>query len=277
RVPAGSRRLLLLHRAERAAPGRAPGHGARARGRHRPRAAPDRCGRAAGADRSRRAARSCARGPRECGGSGPWLRPGPGAHHAVPRALGAGGPVRHLRRGRHRRGAAIRLVARQADRVGRVAARGDRTGPPRSRRAPARRNPDDARTRDRRPAQRGFCNRPLLDRVPRRRRRRAPGPRRLMAGRRAARRTALVLLYQWDVTGQELASLYEGEIDEFSRELAEAVVERHEELDRRITEASDEWTADRLGALERNILRPALLELGRGELPPEGGVAERCT
>ena len=60
-----------------------------------------------------------------------------------------------------------------------------------------------------------------------------------MAGRRAARRTALVLLYQWDVTGQELASLFEGEIDDYSRELAEAVIERHEELDRRVTQASD--------------------------------------
>ena len=80
-----------------------------------------------------------------------------------------------------------------------------------------------------------------------------------MAGRRAARRTALVLLYQWDVTGQELASLFEGEVDPYARSVAEAVVERHQELDRRITEASDEWTADRLGALERNILRMAIL------------------
>jgi transcription antitermination protein NusB len=95
-----------------------------------------------------------------------------------------------------------------------------------------------------------------------------------MAGRRAARRTALVLIYQWDVTGQELASLYEGEVDDFSRELAEAVVEQHEELDRRITEASDEWTADRLGALERNILRLALLELDRGEVPLEVAIDE---
>jgi N utilization substance protein B len=95
-----------------------------------------------------------------------------------------------------------------------------------------------------------------------------------MAGRRAGRRTALVLLYQWDVTGQELASLYEGEVDDFSRELAEAVVEQHEELDRRITEASDEWTADRLGALERNILRLALLELDRGEVPLEVAIDE---
>ena len=29
-----------------------------------------------------------------------------------------------------------------------------------------------------------------------------------MAGRRAARRTALFVLYQWDVTGAPLASLY---------------------------------------------------------------------
>ncbi len=95
-----------------------------------------------------------------------------------------------------------------------------------------------------------------------------------MAGRRAARRTALVLLYQWDVTGQELTSLYEGEIGDYSRELAEAVVERHEELDRRITEASDEWTADRLGALERNILRLALLELDCGDVPLEVAIDE---
>ncbi len=95
-----------------------------------------------------------------------------------------------------------------------------------------------------------------------------------MAGRRAARRTALVLLYQWDVTGQELASLYEGEVDPYARSVAEAVVERHEELDRRITEASDEWTADRLGALERNILRMAILELDEGEIPVEVAINE---
>jgi transcription antitermination protein NusB len=96
----------------------------------------------------------------------------------------------------------------------------------------------------------------------------------MATGRRAARRTALVLLYQWDVTGQELASLYEGEIDPFSRELAEAVVARHEELDGLITAAADDWTADRLGALERNILRLAILELDRGEVPVEVAIDE---
>ena len=52
-----------------------------------------------------------------------------------------------------------------------------------------------------------------------------------MAGRRAGRRTALFLLYQWDVTGQPLTSLYEGEVDEFARGLAEAVSARAPELD----------------------------------------------
>jgi transcription antitermination protein NusB len=92
--------------------------------------------------------------------------------------------------------------------------------------------------------------------------------------RRADRRTALVLLYQWDVTGHELTSLFEGDVPEFSRELAEAVVERHEGLDARITAAADDWTADRLGALERNILRMAILELDRGEVPVEVAIDE---
>lgn len=95
-----------------------------------------------------------------------------------------------------------------------------------------------------------------------------------MGGRRAARRTALVLLYQWDVTGQELASLFEGEVDPYASSVAESVVERHEELDRRITEASDDWTADRLGALERNILRMAILELDERDTPVEVAINE---
>ena len=98
-----------------------------------------------------------------------------------------------------------------------------------------------------------------------------------MSGRRAGRRTALVLLYQWDVTGQPLASLYEGDVDEYARSLAEKVVERHEELDRRITEAADEWTADRLGVLERNILRLAIVELDEEAVPVEVAIDEAVT
>ncbi|HKG43142.1 MAG TPA: transcription antitermination factor NusB [Gaiellaceae bacterium] len=96
----------------------------------------------------------------------------------------------------------------------------------------------------------------------------------MTVGRRAARRTALVLLYQWDVTGQELATLFAGEIDPFSRELAEDVVANHSVLDARITAAAYDWTADRLGALERNILRMGILELDRGEVPVEVAIDE---
>jgi N utilization substance protein B len=95
-----------------------------------------------------------------------------------------------------------------------------------------------------------------------------------MSGRRAARRTALFLLYQWDVTGQPLASLYEGEVDAFARETAEAVVAEAADYDRRITEAAEGWTADRLGAVERNILRIALHELDGEEVPDEVAIDE---
>ena len=84
------------------------------------------------------------------------------------------------------------------------------------------------------------------------------------AGRRDARRTAFILAYQWDVTGEPLASLYEGDVDAYACELAEGVVEHAAELDRRISAASEGWPAERLGAVERSILRLAVLELDRG-------------
>ena len=95
--------------------------------------------------------------------------------------------------------------------------------------------------------------------------------------RRASRRTAFFLLYQWDVTGQPLASLYEGEVDAFALETAEAVAARVEELDRGINAASEGWTADRLGAVERNILRLATHELDTGSVPLEVAIDEAVT
>jgi transcription antitermination protein NusB len=99
----------------------------------------------------------------------------------------------------------------------------------------------------------------------------------MSGGRRAARRTALFLLYQWDVTGQPLASLYEGEVDEYARETAEAIATEAEQLDRRITDAAEGWTADRLGAVERNVLRIALYELARDSVPDEVAIDEAVT
>lgn len=95
-----------------------------------------------------------------------------------------------------------------------------------------------------------------------------------MTSRRAARRTALELLYQWDLTRQPLASLHDGDVDPFALELAEGVAASADELDRRITAASDEWPAGRLGVVERNIVRMGLFELERGAVPVEVAIDE---
>lgn len=96
----------------------------------------------------------------------------------------------------------------------------------------------------------------------------------MSTGRREARRAALFMLFQWDVTGKPLGSTYEGEVDEFARETAEAVAARAPELDSRIDEATEGWPADRLGALERNVLRIGIYELERGEVPREVAIDE---
>jgi len=95
--------------------------------------------------------------------------------------------------------------------------------------------------------------------------------------RREARRAAVFMLFQWDVTGRPLGSLYEGDVDDYTRQLADAVSEHAALLDARITSASDDWTADRLGAVERNVLRVALEELDEGQVPIEVVLDEAVT
>src|SRR5207253_9224445 len=175
-------------------------------------------------------------------------RPGRGARGRRPRETpAASGRRRGRRRQRHRDAAAGRALRHPAAAAGR--------GSPGARCERAR---ADVRGRSpqRRPHDRGA---------------------RVTLSRRASRRTAFFLLYQWDVTGQPLASLYEGEVDEFARDTAEAVAARVEELDRRITAASEDWTADRLGAVERNILRLATYELDEGSVPLEVAIDEAVT
>ena len=71
----------------------------------------------------------------------------------------------------------------------------------------------------------------------------------------------------------ELApALLAGEPDPFAAELARAVAGSADALDARITAASRDWPADRLGTLERNILRIGIHELEEGAVPPEVAV-----
>ena len=92
--------------------------------------------------------------------------------------------------------------------------------------------------------------------------------------RRQARRQALFLLYQWDLSGREIGSQYAGEIDPWARGVAEGVAARAEELDGRITAAAEGWTADRLGTVERSALRVAIHELDTRDVPAEVAISE---
>ncbi len=92
--------------------------------------------------------------------------------------------------------------------------------------------------------------------------------------RRQARRQALFLLYQWDLSGQEIGSQYGEEIDAWARGVAETVAGRAAELDARITAAAEGWTADRLGAVERSALRVAVHELETGDVPAQVAINE---
>jgi transcription antitermination protein NusB len=86
-------------------------------------------------------------------------------------------------------------------------------------------------------------------------------------GRRAARRQAVILLYQHDVTGLPLEELEENAaredapLDPFARALVEGVSSDTASLDELITRAAEGWTAERLAPLERNILRVAVHEI----------------
>ncbi len=95
-----------------------------------------------------------------------------------------------------------------------------------------------------------------------------------MSSRKQARRTALTLLYQWDLTGQPLASLHAGEVDPFAEGLAQRVIDRAKDLDARISDVSGDWPADRLGVVERTALRMAIVELDEGDVPPEVAINE---
>ena len=210
-------------------------------------------------------------------GPGRGLPAGARPRIPLPAAARPGRARGHTRGGGLCDPALLRLPDREGDRLGRGPRGRDRPRPARALRARARRRPDHARARARHRLQRGVRERRLHDVLPRRRGSVARVSSRrsgMTTGRRAARRAALFVLYQWDVTGQPLASLYEGELDPYTQELAEGVAAETQELDATIGEASSAWPPERLGALERNILRIALYELDRDEVPLEVSIDE---
>jgi N utilization substance protein B len=93
--------------------------------------------------------------------------------------------------------------------------------------------------------------------------------------RRQARRAAFVLAYQLDVrAGAELEELVQRyradtgtDVPAYTRTAVEGVLRDREAIDAAVDAAAAGWTADRLGAVERAILRLAAWELRQGEVP----------
>jgi N utilization substance protein B len=97
-----------------------------------------------------------------------------------------------------------------------------------------------------------------------------------------ARALALQLLYGWDLAGAgaDRAGREAGwarvvgclgarpRVQERSLDLASRATRRVAELDSFISAAADRWRMERLGCVDRNVLRLAVLELLEGETPP---------
>jgi N utilization substance protein B len=82
------------------------------------------------------------------------------------------------------------------------------------------------------------------------------------------RRDAVFACYQRDVTGRPLAELL-ADARPFTRELAEAVESRRDELDAAIASHARGWELKRIAPLELNVMRVALQEIEHSEDVPD--------
>lgn len=99
--------------------------------------------------------------------------------------------------------------------------------------------------------------------------------------RKQARRDAVFLLYQTEVTDLSMAELVEGQRlregyapDEFTIKAVGGVLETLEELDAVIEVHARDWPLDRIAPLERSILRLAVWEIRNRVTPPEVAIDE---
>ncbi|MFN3869962.1 MAG: transcription antitermination factor NusB [Aquificaceae bacterium] len=85
-----------------------------------------------------------------------------------------------------------------------------------------------------------------------------------------ARKDAFLILYQWDMKGEPIEALVEEYLSansiklqdqrRYVRKLVKTFMEHSLEVDKLIAEYSEKWDIDRVGYIERNILRVALAE-----------------
>lgn len=98
------------------------------------------------------------------------------------------------------------------------------------------------------------------------------------------RARALQALYAWDMrTGADLAKVAVRVWDDlavspderkFAGEIVRTVVAAQGELDAALIAVTDNWRLERIGAIERSVLRLGAAELRRGEVPPRVVIQE---
>ena len=88
-----------------------------------------------------------------------------------------------------------------------------------------------------------------------------------MSARRAARRQALDILFQADVTGEDPVAVLVGwrqagrQIETFAEELVDGVAAHRAAIDELLGATATDWSVERMAPLDRTILRIACLEL----------------
>ena len=98
------------------------------------------------------------------------------------------------------------------------------------------------------------------------------------------RARALQALYAWDMrAGQDLTKVavrvwddlaVSPEERKFAGGIVRTVAGSHEELDAALMAVTDNWRLERIGAIERSVLRLGAAELKRGEAPPRVVIQE---
>ena len=105
-----------------------------------------------------------------------------------------------------------------------------------------------------------------------------------MGKRRTARELALKFLYQFDLNQGQFDEQVEQFWDEvsckeeikiFSLELIKTTLRHKSEIDRLLVKYSENWTLDRMGVIDRNILRLGACELCfHKNIPPKVAIDE---
>ena len=102
----------------------------------------------------------------------------------------------------------------------------------------------------------------------------------MSAGRRTARRQAVFILYQKDLleltSAAALRRVDEADLDPYARSLVLGVDEEREAIDQVLQGHVEGWSLERLGTLERSILRLATYELLWEASVPEAVVIDEA-